>query len=93
VWHVPIYNSYAGQDIVGRLLASGTAFAQFVSCLPELKPFSEAAASYGPVGVCYLLLDDQLVIKQAALSPGGIDWTVSQVLCFSVLVQHFEGFL
>ena len=77
---MPIYNTYHGQDIIFRLLSSGTAFAQAIKKIPLLASFAKAARSYGPVGICYILSEDELVIRQASAIPGGADWTVAPVL-------------
>lgn len=65
-----------------RLLTSNTAFSELAKMvaqsIPMVEQFVRVAAAYQPVGVLYLMLPEQLVIKQAAATPGGTDWTLGQ---------------
>ncbi len=91
-WQLPVYNCYNDNDIVVRLLSSGTALSEAAKYFPRLQSFSDAAASYAPIGVCYLMLSEELVIKQASEAPGGIDWTVGQVRIPDACAAHMPFF-
>lgn len=96
-WQLPVYNSYNDKDIVIRLLTSNTGFSELAKTVAQstsiVEQFVRVAAAYQPIGVSYLMMPEQVVIKQAAASPGGTDWTLGQVSILFCVLPTLQGML